>query len=59
MYEGDRMVDSMKVVVGKADKPTPLMAGYIRYAILNPYWNVPDDLVRKTIAPGVLGQGVA
>jgi murein L,D-transpeptidase YcbB/YkuD len=58
MYEGDRPVDSMRVVVGKADQQTPMMAGYIRYAIVNPYWNVPRDLTQKKIARGVLGQGV-
>ncbi len=58
MYEGGRPVDSMKVVVGKADTQTPLMAGYIRYATLNPYWNVPSNLVQKTIAKNVLAQGV-
>jgi murein L,D-transpeptidase YcbB/YkuD len=57
MYEGDRVVDSMKVVVGKPDQPTPLMSGYIRHAILNPYWNVPSDLVRNRIAPNVLSIG--
>lgn len=57
MYEGDRPVDSMRVVVGKADQQTPLMAGYIRYAMLNPYWNLPDDIIRARVAPGVLGQG--
>jgi murein L,D-transpeptidase YcbB/YkuD len=58
MYEGDRPVDSMRVVVGKPDTQTPMMAGYIRYAVVNPYWNVPANLVRKTIAPAVLSQGV-
>ena len=58
MYEGDRVVDSMRIVDGKADTPTPMMAGYIRQAVLSPYWNVPEHLVRKTIAAGVLSQGV-
>jgi len=58
MYEGGRAVDSMKVVVGKPETQTPLMAGYIRYATLNPYWNVPSNLVQKTIAKNVLSQGV-
>jgi murein L,D-transpeptidase YcbB/YkuD len=59
MYEGDRAVDSMRVVVGKTDTQTPAMAGYIRYAVLNPYWNVPDNTIRDRIAPGVLSGGVA
>ena len=54
MYEDGRPVDSMKVVVGKADTQTPAMAGYIRYAVLNPYWNVPTNLVQKTIATKAL-----
>lgn len=59
MYENGRPVDSMRVVVGKPSAPTPFYAGYIRYAIVNPYWNVPTDLVRSSIAPRVLNQGVA
>ena len=58
MYEDGKPVDSMKVVVGKPELQTPLMAGYIRYAILNPYWNIPNDLVQDTIAPNVLNYGL-
>lgn len=57
MYENGRVVDSMKVVVGKADNQTPLIAGYLRNAILNPYWNVPVDLARARIATNVLDKG--
>lgn len=45
---------TMRVVTGTAETPTPMMAGMLRYATLNPYWNVPVDLVRKRIAPKVL-----
>lgn len=46
MYDGRTLQDSMKVVVGqqKPDRKTPMVAGYLRYASLNPYWNVPPDL---------------
>jgi len=57
MYEGDRAIGSMKVVVGKVDHQTPMMAGYIRYAILNPYWNVPADFTRDKIAGNVISKG--
>ncbi|WP_245612159.1 L,D-transpeptidase family protein [Sphingomonas changbaiensis] len=43
----------MKVVVGKPSEQTPLLAGMVRYAILNPYWNVPPDLVQHKAASGV------
>ena len=57
MYENGRPVDSMKVVVGTDKSPTPMMAALMRYANVNPYWNVPPDLVQKLIAPKVLAQG--
>jgi murein L,D-transpeptidase YcbB/YkuD len=47
MYDGAQQVGSMKVVVGQGrdDRKTPMMAGTLQYASLNPYWNVPPDLV--------------
>ena len=47
MYDGGKLADSMKVVVGQstADRKTPPMAGFLYNAALNPYWNVPPDLV--------------
>ena len=51
MYENGRPVDSMKVIVGKAETATPMMAAQIRYASVNPYWNVPPELVSNLIAP--------
>jgi murein L,D-transpeptidase YcbB/YkuD len=57
MYEGGKPVGSMKVVVGRPGEETPLLAARIRHLSLNPYWNVPADLVRKIIAPAVLKQG--
>ena len=59
MWENGRMVDQMKVVVGKAETATPMMAAYIKYASVNPYWNVPPDLVRNLIAPRIVAQGVS
>lgn len=58
LYDKGEVVTSMKVVVGKASMPTPLMAGVIRNAVFMPYWNVPEDLVRTSIAPRVLKQGL-
>jgi murein L,D-transpeptidase YcbB/YkuD len=47
----------MRVVVGALDNQTPAMIGLIRYALFNPYWNVPPDVVRQEIAPHVLRDG--
>lgn len=57
MIDGGEPVDSMRVVVGKAEMPTPLLAGTIKQVTLNPYWNVPTDLARHNIAANVLRSG--
>ena len=59
LWENGRKVDEMKVVVGKAETATPMMAAYIRYVSVNPYWNVPPELVRGLIGPRVATQGVS
>jgi murein L,D-transpeptidase YcbB/YkuD len=58
MIEDGQIRDTMKVIVGKSNSQTPMLAGNIHYATLNPYWNVPTDLARKLIAPRVLQEGV-
>jgi murein L,D-transpeptidase YcbB/YkuD len=60
MYQDGVPVDSMKVVVGdkaKFNLPTPMITSMMYYAVHNPYWNAPDHLVRKNIAPLYLKQG--
>lgn len=47
MIEDGRIAGSMRVIVGKEGMATPAFASTIRYAALNPYWNVPPDLIRK------------
>jgi len=59
LYEDGEVADTMKVVVGTRRDPTPPLAGLIRYANYQPYWNVPVDIVRDEIAPRVLREGVA
>ncbi len=59
MWQNGRKVDEMKIVVGKAETATPMMAAFIKYASVNPYWNVPPELVRSLVAPRVVAQGVS
>ncbi|MEJ7925274.1 L,D-transpeptidase family protein [Sphingobium sp. AN641] len=53
-YSNGALDGTMKVVVGAPDSQTPMMAGMVRYATLNPYWNIPSDLVERTVAPRIL-----
>ncbi len=59
MIEDGRVVDSMAVVAGKPESPTPVMAGLLRHAVLSPYWNVPPDLVRQRYARRIINGGSA
>lgn len=59
MMDGQTLVDEMRVVVGKAEQPTPMMAAMIRFTAANPYWNLPADLVAERVAPYVLKEGTA
>lgn len=58
MFEDRAEIDSMRVVVGKPKYPTPMMAAFVRFAALNPYWYVPPDLASERIAPNVVKRGL-
>ncbi len=60
MIDDGRIVDSMRVIVGKSDPATqtPMLASTIYYATLNPYWHVSGDMIRTLIARNVLDRGV-
>jgi murein L,D-transpeptidase YcbB/YkuD len=53
-----RVRGPMRVIVGKPNMKTPLLASRLSYAVLNPYWNMPPDLARDR-AKRVLSRGPA
>lgn len=53
-YQDGAEAGRMRVVVGKPDQQTPMLAGMLRFATLNPYWNVPDDLAYRRVVSRVL-----
>jgi L,D-transpeptidase YcbB len=59
MIEDGRVRDSMKVIVGKPETPTPALKSVLNYETLNPYWHVTADLAQTLIAPRVLQEGNA
>ena len=44
-------VHETKVIVGSAEHQTPIFYDRIRHVVVNPYWNVPASIVRRSIAP--------
>ena len=59
LYQDGQQLDSMKVITGTEELPTPLIASVMYYITYNPYWHAPDHLVRKTIAPNVIHLGLS
>ncbi|BAF69852.1 L,D-transpeptidase family protein [Nitratiruptor sp. SB155-2] len=49
-HDGDMVFDS-KVIVGRKERPTPLMRHEISYAVLNPYWRAPKTIIAQDILP--------
>ncbi len=59
MFDRDRRSDTMRAIVGAPESKTPMMALLMRGAKVNPYWNVPQDMVRDFTARNVLKQGTS
>lgn len=51
-HEGEQRL-SMRVVVGSQSNPTPELNDEIEYLVFNPYWYVPQSIVRKELLPTV------
>ena len=58
LFDRDRRVDSMRVIVGSAKTKTPMMAVLMRNAKANPYWHVPPEMVRSLTAAKVKDKGI-
>jgi L,D-transpeptidase YcbB len=58
MIEDGKVVDSMKVIVGKKSGATPVLASTIHYVTFNPVWHIPQDIARVRVAPVVIKRGV-
>jgi L,D-transpeptidase YcbB len=48
-----RVIESMNVVVGNESTETPIFSDSIRHVVVNPYWNVPDGIMARTIGPAM------
>ncbi|MEE4208534.1 MAG: L,D-transpeptidase family protein [Parvularcula sp.] len=42
---------AMRTVVGTERNETPVFAAKMSYVVVNPYWNVPESILRAEIAP--------
>ena len=45
---------SMRVIVGDKKHHTPIFSDKVSFIVLNPYWLIPDSIVKKEMIPGIL-----
>jgi L,D-transpeptidase YcbB len=53
VFEGEKEVFNMKIVVGKAANKTVVFNDQLKYVVFSPYWNVPRSIVRNEILPAM------
>ena len=46
-YDGQKLVSTMRVVVGKVNHPTPSFGDVVQYIVVNPWWKIPESIVKK------------
>jgi L,D-transpeptidase YcbB len=53
VYEGNKRVFDMVVVVGKEGHNTTMFTGDLNQIVFSPYWNVPQSIVKDEILPAM------
>lgn len=53
IYENDKEVLNMKIVVGKEGHNTVIFSGKLSEIVFSPYWNIPTSIAKKEIEPAV------
>ena len=51
VYDQNRPIMDMKVVVGAPDRQTPMLISEIHSVVFNPPWNVPTSIATKELLP--------
>lgn len=53
-FENGQLRFSIPVIVGKKKWQTPIFSAQMKYVVLNPTWNVPDNIARAEEIPNLL-----
>jgi L,D-transpeptidase YcbB len=53
VIENEKMTESIRAIVGKRKRPTPVLSQKIRHLELNPYWNIPRNIALNDIIPSI------
>ncbi len=55
VIENGAVIHRTRVIVGKEATPTPIFSDTMKFLIVNPYWNVPQSIIRKEMLPKAAG----
>ncbi len=54
-FEQDKkLIQQMKVIVGKKRNPTPIFSNTVKSIVLNPKWNIPKSIIQKEMIPKLI-----
>ncbi|MHA1165039.1 MAG: L,D-transpeptidase family protein [Alphaproteobacteria bacterium] len=53
VFNGEKIIHSERVVVGKVKNQTPIFSDQMEYLVFHPYWNVPNSIKIKEILPSL------
>ena len=53
VVENGRVIRTMRTIVGRKRRPTPVLASRITYLEINPYWHVPHKIAREDLLPQI------
>jgi len=53
-YEYGQETQKLRVIVGDTKHPTPIFSDEISYITLNPYWKLPEGIVKREVVPEML-----
>ncbi len=54
LYDKDEVALDMKIVVGDKEHPTAVFSNKMSFIVLNPYWRIPQSIVKKEIVPKIV-----
>lgn len=54
VYDDNKIKFNTKIVVGKKTHPTPVFSNKMSYIVLNPYWRIPERIVKREIIPKLI-----
>jgi len=52
--EDGKLIQTMRVITGKPNHPTPIFSDTVEFIVLNPYWNIPKSIIQKEMIPKLM-----